>query len=165
MPPADVTFAACETFFIPNTKGVRLTDGFEPTFCELCVAFIFREIDCKVGVRRPGENTRRGDGRNLNIRELLMRWRWIGLAVLTACGFARAAAFVPTQSMALGQSLSGATLLNDSIYVNPASSAFTSVYSVDGSYLFGPRAFGVSILDTKTSSIGGELGYYHEASV
>jgi len=66
---------------------------------------------------------------------------------------------VPIQQMAQGQALTGSTLLNDSLYANPAASAFTSAYSVDGTFFF-PRAMAVSVLDTKTSSVGGALGYF-----
>ncbi len=66
---------------------------------------------------------------------------------------------VPIQEKAQGQSLTGANLLNDSLYSNPAGSSFTQVYSVEALY-FAPRNFAASILDTKTSGFGGALGYY-----
>lgn len=67
--------------------------------------------------------------------------------------------YVAVQDRALGQSLGGASQLNDSLYTNPASSSFTQVYSIDGSLML-PRSFAVSILDTRTSSVGGSLGYF-----
>lgn len=70
---------------------------------------------------------------------------------------------VPLQERAQGQSLVGSHQLNDSLYSNPAASAFTSTYSIEGSYL-GPRTFAVSVLDTKTSTIGGGLGYFRAGS-
>jgi hypothetical protein len=63
------------------------------------------------------------------------------------------------ESFAEGQSLSGANMLNDSLYVNPAGSAFTNVYAVQGAYGIG-GSFGASVLDTKTGAIGGALGYF-----
>jgi hypothetical protein len=67
--------------------------------------------------------------------------------------------FVPMESFAEGQSLSGANTLNDSLYVNPAGSGFTNVYSVQGTYGIG-GSFAASVLDTKTGLIGGSLGYF-----
>ncbi len=67
--------------------------------------------------------------------------------------------FVPLQERAEGQSLTGASLQNDSLYSNPASGAFQNVYSLDGTYLLS-KGFAVSVLDTKTSAVGGALGYF-----
>jgi len=67
--------------------------------------------------------------------------------------------WVPMQDRAQGQSLTGANLLNDSLYSNPAASAFTQVYSVEG-MLTAPKDLGVSVLDTRTSGVGGGVGYY-----
>jgi hypothetical protein len=67
--------------------------------------------------------------------------------------------FVPIQERAEGQSMSGSTLLNDSLYSNPAASAFTQAYNVEGTY-GPPRSFAASVLDTRTSSIGGGFGYF-----
>ncbi len=67
--------------------------------------------------------------------------------------------FTPVQQRAQGQSLAGANLLNDSLYSNPASSSFTQAYSVDASFQ-SVKSFAASILDTKTSAIGGIAGYY-----
>lgn len=67
--------------------------------------------------------------------------------------------FISLQEKAQGQSLTGGNVLNDSLYSNPAGSAFTSAYSVEAIYGL-PRSFAVSILDTKTSDIGGALGYF-----
>src|SRR3989338_2643074 len=75
--------------------------------------------------------------------------------------FANSSEYVTTQEKALGNSLTGSSLANDSLYTNPASSAFMSVYSVDGSFQL-PRSFAISVLDTKTSSVGGALGYYRK---
>lgn len=85
----------------------------------------------------------------------------ICFAILLSCGaqaFAGSSEFVPLQQRAQGQSLTGASLLNDSLFSNPASSALTNVYSIDGTFL-SPKIFSVSVLDTKTSSVGGALGY------
>jgi hypothetical protein len=81
---------------------------------------------------------------------------FLSMSCLTA--FGDSTEFVPLQQRAQGQSLTGASLLNDSLFSNPASSAFTQVYSVDASFL-SSRNFAVSVLDTKTSAIGGALGY------
>lgn len=66
---------------------------------------------------------------------------------------------VPIHELALGQSMVGGHLLNDSIFTNPASAVFTNVYSVDGTY-YGGGGFSTSVLDTKTSTIGGGAGFY-----
>lgn len=70
-----------------------------------------------------------------------------------------AAEFVPLQQLAEGQSLTGSNLLNDSLYVNPAASAFTNVYSIDGTYELSKR-YAVSVLDTKNGTVDGALGYF-----
>jgi hypothetical protein len=67
--------------------------------------------------------------------------------------------FLGLQERAQGQSLTGANLLNDSIWTNPAGSAFTNTYSLEGDY-YSSNSMGVSVLDTKTSSAGGGLGYF-----
>ncbi len=72
-----------------------------------------------------------------------------------------ASEIVPLQERAQGQSLVGASQLNDSLHSNPAANAFVQVYSVDVSY-FMPKSFSASVLDTKTSSINGSLGYFKE---
>lgn len=66
---------------------------------------------------------------------------------------------VPIQEVAQGQSLVGGNLLNDSLYSNPAAASFTQVYSIEGTYK-GDKTFGLSVIDTKTSNIGGAMGYY-----
>lgn len=71
-------------------------------------------------------------------------------------------AFVPIQERAQGQSLVGSSMINDSLYSNPAAGAFTNVYAVDGTFL-STQTFEASIFDTKTSSMGGGLGYFREA--
>ncbi len=67
--------------------------------------------------------------------------------------------FVPLQERAQGQALAGSAQLNDSLYSNPAASSFLNVYSIEGSLSL-PKTFSVSVLDTKTSSLGGALGYF-----
>ncbi len=67
--------------------------------------------------------------------------------------------FVPIQERAQGQSLVGSSQLNDSLYSNPAGSAFTQVYTVEGVYGL-PKTFAASVLDTKSSAIGAGLGYF-----
>ncbi|MBY0370540.1 hypothetical protein K2X33_07635 [bacterium] len=81
------------------------------------------------------------------------------LSMLGTSAFAGSTDFVPLQQRAQGQSLTGASLMNDSLFSNPAASAFTNVYALDGTFL-SPKQFSVSVLDTKTSSMGGALGYY-----
>lgn len=70
--------------------------------------------------------------------------------------------FIPLQERAQGRSLTGASLLNDSLFSNPASASFTQVYSVDATFN-SLKTFALSILDTKTSGIGGALGFYRMA--
>ncbi|MBI4404147.1 MAG: hypothetical protein HY537_08300 [Deltaproteobacteria bacterium] len=67
--------------------------------------------------------------------------------------------FIALQERAQGQSLTGSHQLNDSLYSNPAASAFTAIYSLEGIYML-PKTFAVSVLDTKTGAIGGGLGYF-----
>jgi len=67
--------------------------------------------------------------------------------------------FVPIQERAQGQALVGSAQLNDSLYSNPAASSFLNVYSVEGSLSL-PKNFAVSVLDTKTSNLGGAIGYF-----
>lgn len=86
----------------------------------------------------------------------------IGLLVILSGVASALPEFNSIQERAQAQSLSGATLLNDSLYSNPAASAFTSVYTVDAIYAL-PKTFGVSVLDTKTSGFGGGVGYFRKA--
>ena len=65
--------------------------------------------------------------------------------------------FIPPQERAQGHSLAGAVQFNDSLYSNPAASAFTQVYSVEGS--LAKNVLAASVIDTKTSYVGGSLGY------
>lgn len=67
--------------------------------------------------------------------------------------------FVPIQERAHGQSLAGSSQLNDSLYSNPAASAFTQVYAVEGVYAL-PKSFAASVLDTKSSNLGAGFGYF-----
>lgn len=67
--------------------------------------------------------------------------------------------FVPLQEKAQGQALVGASTLNDSLYSNPAGAAFTQVYTLEGAYAL-PKSFALSVLDTKSSSLGAGLGYF-----
>lgn len=83
-------------------------------------------------------------------------------AVFTIGTLATAAPeFVPIQERAQGHSLAGSNLLNDSLYSNPAASVFATTYTVDGIFAF-PKSYAVSILDTRTSSVGGAAGYFRE---
>lgn len=68
--------------------------------------------------------------------------------------------FIPIQERAQGHSLVGAAQFNESTYSNPAAASFVQVYSVEGSMMQGGLA--ASIVDTKTSYIGGTLGYYRQ---
>lgn len=72
--------------------------------------------------------------------------------------------YIPIQERSQGQSLTGSSLLNDSIFSNPASSSFTYVYSMEANYAL-PRSFAASILDTKTSFMGGGLGYFRRSQM
>ena len=92
-----------------------------------------------------------------------LRWSFAFALVLASTALA-VPEYVPIQERAQGQSLTGANLLNDSLYSNPASSTFTQVYAVDAN-MQSTRNFAASILDTKTSSIGGALGYFRRESV
>lgn len=67
--------------------------------------------------------------------------------------------YIPVHEKALGQSLAGSASINDSLYSNPAASAFTQVYSLEASLLM-PRTFSASVVDTRTSQLGGGLGYF-----
>jgi hypothetical protein len=69
--------------------------------------------------------------------------------------------FVPLRERAQGHSLTGAIQTNDSVYSNPAGSTFGTTYSVDGTFAF-PKSFSTSIVDTRTSSVGGGIGYFRE---
>jgi hypothetical protein len=66
---------------------------------------------------------------------------------------------VPIQDIAQGQSLVAGHLGNDALYSNPSASAFTSMYSVEGTFR-SKKDFAASIMDTRTSSIGGGMGYF-----
>jgi len=72
--------------------------------------------------------------------------------------------FVPIQERAEGHSMGGSVLLNDSLYSNPAASAFTQTYAVEGTFGL-PRSFAASVLDTRTSEIGGAFGYFRTQDV
>lgn len=67
--------------------------------------------------------------------------------------------FVPIQEKAQGRSLVGSNLLNDSLYSNPAASAFTQAYAVEAAMQVG-GTFAASVLDTRTSKVGGSLGVF-----
>ncbi len=84
----------------------------------------------------------------------------VGIFVLS--GLATASPeFVPLQEKAQGGALAGASQLNDSLYTNPAGSSFTQVYALDGIFQM-PKTFAVSVLDTRTSGMGGALGYFRK---
>lgn len=93
-----------------------------------------------------------------------MKRNWfIGVIGIFAGASALAAPeYVPIQEKAQGQSLTGASLLNDSLFSNPASSSFTNVYSVEANGV-SKRTFSASILDTKTSGYGGSIGFFRRA--
>lgn len=67
--------------------------------------------------------------------------------------------FVPIQEKAQGRSLAGSTLMNDSLYSNPAASAFTQTYSLEAAMQVG-GTIAASVLDTRTSQVGGSLGVF-----
>ncbi|MBI3294707.1 MAG: hypothetical protein HYZ71_08245 [Deltaproteobacteria bacterium] len=81
----------------------------------------------------------------------------LSLSAQMACALPE---FIPLQERAQGHSLVGAAQFNESVYSNPAAAAFTPVYSVEGSMMQGTLA--ASIVDTKTSYIGGTIGYVRE---
>lgn len=85
------------------------------------------------------------------------------ILIFLSLGVFAAEDFVPIQEKAQGQALAGSMQLNDSLYSNPAASSLVSVYSVDGSYSL-PKSFAVSVLDTKTSAIGGAIGYFRKTA-
>lgn len=87
-----------------------------------------------------------------------MQKQWAIVALWTLARVVIAAPeYVPIQERAQGHSLIGAVQFNDSLYSNPAASGFTQIYSVEGSMMQG--ALAASVVDTKTSYIGGSLGY------
>lgn len=94
-----------------------------------------------------------------------MRWgsvAFVGLAMTRSVVAAPVAAppdFIPIQEKAQGRSLVGSNLLNDSLYSNPAASAFTQAYSLEAQMTLG-GTFAASVLDTKTSQLGGSLGVF-----
>lgn len=92
-----------------------------------------------------------------------MKLKNIGLAVFVFyAGFSHAFSdFVPLKERAQAHSLTGAIQGNESVYSNPAASAFQETYSVDGTFAF-PKSFSASVVDTRTTSIGGGLGYFKE---
>jgi len=69
--------------------------------------------------------------------------------------------FVPLKERAQGHSLTGALQGNESVYSNPAGTLFSETYTVDGTFAF-PKSFSASIVDTRTNSIGGGIGYFKE---
>jgi len=69
--------------------------------------------------------------------------------------------FVPLKERAQGHSLAGALQGNESVYSNPAGTLFSETYTVDGTFAF-PKSFSASIVDTRTNSIGGGIGYFKE---
>jgi hypothetical protein len=95
-----------------------------------------------------------------------MTIRWLPLVMISVTSFLSvpifaSSEFVPIQERAEGQSLGGATLLNDSLFSNPAASAFTTSYSVEGTYDL-PRSFAFSVLDSTTTDFTGGLAYFRQ---
>lgn len=89
----------------------------------------------------------------------------VGLAIsLVQTNASAGQRYIPLQERAQGQSLTGAQLLNDSMFSNPASASLSEVYAVDGSAQ-SLNSFSISVLDTRTSAIGGALGYFRMPSV
>lgn len=87
----------------------------------------------------------------------------IGILGICTSAFGWDGNIIPIQGRAQGRSLTGSSTLNDSLYTNPAGSAFVQAYSIEGT-LFGQNGFSVSVLDTKTSVLGGALGYFRVGS-
>lgn len=92
-----------------------------------------------------------------------MKFTWIfcGAAFLYASLGWAYSDFVPLKERAQGHSLTGALQGNESVYSNPAATLFSETYTVDGTFAF-PKSFSASIVDTRTNSIGGGIGYFKE---
>ncbi len=99
----------------------------------------------------------------MNTRSLMLMVTLSAATFFSSVGLA-GPEFVPIQERAQGRSLGGTILLNDSLYSNPASSAFTQAYAVEGTFGL-PRSFAASVLDTRTSEIGGAFGYFRTQDV
>ncbi len=94
----------------------------------------------------------------------MRHWKSVALvtATMTLSGIVFAVTppdFVPIQEKAQGRSLVGSGLMNDSLYSNPASSAFTQTYALEAAMQMG-GTFAASILDTRTSQVGGSIGVF-----
>jgi len=86
----------------------------------------------------------------------------IAFILLQIASFAHAFSdFVPLRERAQAHSLTGAIQSNESIFSNPAASAFNQEYTLEGTFAF-PRSFSASVLDTRTSQVGGGLAYFKE---
>lgn len=86
---------------------------------------------------------------------------FLSLAILFSSSGWTYSDFVPLKERAQGHSLTGALQGNESVYSNPAGTLFTETYMVDGTFAF-PKSFSASIVDTRTNSIGGGIGYFKE---
>lgn len=82
----------------------------------------------------------------------------VGQLTSLAFGFSD---FVPLRERAQAHSLTGAIQSTESIFSNPAASAFNQEYTLDGTFAF-PKSFSASVLDTRTSQVGGGLAYFKE---
>ena len=95
----------------------------------------------------------RRTGKALTVVGVVFAWSAVAAPVATPPDF------VPIQEKAQGRSLVGSNILNDSLYSNPAGSVFTQAYAVEASMQMG-GTFAASIVDTKTSAVGGSIGVF-----
>lgn len=75
--------------------------------------------------------------------------------------------FADTRSVGLSGALKGGIALNESLYSNPASFAFTEKYSIETQISFQnqSRYFNASIIDSKTASFDAGIGYTYRESL
>ena len=90
------------------------------------------------------------------------------LALFLTLGISRAFCdFADTRSVGLSGALRGGTALNESLYSNPASFAFTEKYSIETQISFQnqSRYFNASVIDSKTASFDAGIGYTYRESL
>jgi len=86
----------------------------------------------------------------------------ISLLVFTTPLFAQD--FQSSRAISMGGALRGGMLLNDAIYLNPASMAQTKKYALDAHTVFNPSkdinlGYNVSVVDTRSSKVAAGLAY------
>ncbi|MBI2026511.1 MAG: hypothetical protein HYS98_01660 [Deltaproteobacteria bacterium] len=69
--------------------------------------------------------------------------------------------FSQSRSMGMSDALRGSVALNEGLYLNPASFAFTNKYSLEAQVSLhqGAQLYNASVVDTKTSSLGAGVAY------